>query len=78
MEGAVTTRAPGALYEGLPVVIVQDWGDVTLRNLARWRDEHGSAFGSPGVEERLTNGYWVERMRRLTAEALGDASRGEK
>lgn len=58
------------LYEGLPVVIVQDWGDVTPANLARWRDQHAASFASPGVEERLTNRFWVDRMRQLTASAL--------
>jgi hypothetical protein len=71
----VRTSSLDPLYEGLPVVIVQHWGEVTLPNLERWRDEHAPAFGSPGVEERLTNRYWVERIRRPTARRLnGDAA----
>jgi len=62
------------LYEGLPVVIVRDWREVTLANLARWRDQHAGATTSPEVEERLTSRFWMERMRRMTAAALAASS----
>lgn len=58
------------LYEGLPVVIVGDWHEITRSNLERWHAEHRSAFGTPEVEERLTNRYWVQRMRQIVAERL--------
>jgi hypothetical protein len=58
------------LYEGLPVVIVQDWSEITRENLGRWHVQHRAAFGTPGVEERLTNRYWITRMRKITAERL--------
>ncbi len=58
------------LYEGLPVVIVEDWREITAANLQRWHAEHSGAFGAPGVEERLTNRYWIARMRQITAERL--------
>ena len=58
------------LYEGLPVVILDDWREISADNLRRWHAEHGAAFADPKVEERLTNGYWVARMRRILAERI--------
>jgi hypothetical protein len=59
------------LYEGLPVVIVDDWREITLPNLQGWMDEHAAAFGKPEVIERLTNRYWIDRARALLAAELG-------
>jgi hypothetical protein len=61
------------LYEGLPVVIVGDWREITTANLRRWHAEHSAAFGKPEVEERLTNQYWVAHMRRIVAERLAES-----
>jgi len=58
------------LYEGLPVVIVNDWHEITTDNLRRWHAQHRGAFGTPSVEERLTNRYWIERVRKIVAERL--------
>ncbi len=59
------------LYEGLPVVIVDDWLEITEDNLRRWHAEHGAAFEAADVQERLTNRYWIERMRRIVQSRLG-------
>jgi hypothetical protein len=58
------------LYEGLPVVIVDDWQQITHENLKLWHAAHSSAFDQPEVQEKLTNAYWIARMRRLLAERL--------
>jgi hypothetical protein len=55
------------LYDGLPVVIVDDWREITAENLTRWHTQHQAAFARPEVLERLTNRYWIERARRLSA-----------
>ncbi|HYP74754.1 MAG TPA: hypothetical protein VER12_02290 [Polyangiaceae bacterium] len=60
------------LYEGLPVVIVDDWQEIASDNLRRWHARHSGAFADPQVQARLTNRYWVERMRRIVAERLTD------
>ena len=65
------------LYEGLPVVIVDDWREITPPNLWRWKDEHAAAFSRPEVTERLTNRYWIDRARALLAAELG-VSRSHK
>ncbi|MEI9935669.1 MAG: hypothetical protein WDO69_00460 [Pseudomonadota bacterium] len=58
------------LYEGLPVVIVDDWREIRHDNLRLWHAQHQRAFQDPGVQERLTNHYWIARMRRIVAERL--------
>ena len=58
------------LYAGLPVVIVDDWREIDAQNLQRWHTQHASAFQRPEVTERLTNGYWIERARRMTGAKL--------
>ena len=58
------------LYEGLPVVIVDDWREISPDNLLRWHAQHQGAFQDPAVQERLTNQYWIAHMRRIVAERL--------
>lgn len=58
------------LYEGLPVVIVDDWREISADNLKRWHAEHAPAFRRPEVTERLTNRYWIERARRMVTAQL--------
>ena len=59
------------LYEGLPVVIVEDWREINADSLKRWHGQHAESFHRPEVTERLTNAYWVTRMRRMLAQASG-------
>jgi hypothetical protein len=58
------------LYAGLPVVILDDWREITPQNLERWHAEHAPAFERPEVTERLTNRYWLDRARALLREKL--------
>ncbi len=58
------------LYEGLPAVIVDDWREITADALLRWHAELGATCLEPGVQERLSNGYWIARMRRILGERL--------
>ena len=62
-----------ALYDGLPVVIVDDWRDISPAKLRRWHGEYSDAFASDAVLERLTNQYWLARMRREVSERTRDA-----
>jgi hypothetical protein len=61
------------LYEGLPVVIVDDWREISTENLRRWHAQYRAAFHDPQVQERLTNRYWIASMRRTVAERLSEA-----
>ena len=59
-----------ALCDGLPVVIVNDWHDITTENLRRWHASYRDAFADPTVQERLTNRYWIARMRAIVRRRL--------
>ena len=58
------------LYQGLPVVIVDDWREVTTKNLQNWHAQHAASFHRPEVLERLTNAYWINRAKSLLAAQL--------
>lgn len=55
------------LYEGLPVVPVKDWQDVTPKNLDKWLDRYA---GCESSEERLRSKYWVDKMGASAKEKL--------
>jgi hypothetical protein len=58
------------LYEGLPVIPITDWNEVTHQSLAAWAERYA---GCRFDEQRLTSDYWVNRMRATAAEKLGSA-----
>lgn len=58
----VPTSPLDPLFDGLPVVPVSSWGEITAPNLARWLLE---AADHTYASERLTSRYWVERMRAV-------------
>ena len=49
-----------SLYEGLPVISIKDWKEITSENLDAWL---GRYSGCEIGEERLTSRYWVAKMR---------------
>lgn len=60
-----------SLYEGLPVVPVKDWNEVTPQKLDAWLSRYsGCEIG----EERLKSKYWVDKMKATAREKL-NASR---
>ncbi len=61
----VKTSPLDPLYEGLPVVIVQDWSEVTEENLNRWLLQYSDAFTNPFYREKLTNRYWINKIQEL-------------
>jgi hypothetical protein len=54
------------LLEGLRIVAVSDWDQVSVANLARWLSAPGASVAS-GYP--LTSRYWVHRMRAVAAGA---------
>jgi len=62
-----------ALYEGLPVVMVDRWEDITEANLRRWHAQHAGSFAARETQRRLTNPYWIGWARAVVAERLGHA-----
>ena len=61
------------LYSGLPVVVVQDWSEVTSENLQRWLSMYGDPQAS--MSPQLTNQYWAEQMRSLIRVRLNSDAR---
>jgi hypothetical protein len=61
----VKTSPLDPIYDGLPVVIVQDWSEVTEENLEKWLLQHGDALSNPSYRERLTNRYWLNKMQAV-------------
>ncbi len=53
------------LYEGLPVVIVNDWSEVTSENMDKWLLKYGDAFTNPLYREKLTTQYWFSKIQAV-------------
>lgn len=51
------------LFEGLPVVIVKDWSEITEENLLKWREKYKDAFTNPEYRKKLTCDYWLNVIR---------------
>lgn len=50
------------LYDGLPVVIVNNWSEITKQNLEIWLEKYQDAFSNPSYRERLTTQYWLNKI----------------
>lgn len=66
----VKTSPLDPLYEGLPVVIVKDWNEVTEANMLLWLDQYGNAFENPSYRQKLTLAYWVQKIRERAQKGL--------
>jgi hypothetical protein len=62
----VKTSTLDPLYEGLPVVIIRDWSEITKENLDRWLAQYHDAFENPTYREKLTNAYWLSKIQEKT------------
>ncbi len=51
------------LFEGLPVVIVKSWNEITEENLRQWRDQYHDALTNPAYREKLLLSYWMNKIR---------------
>jgi hypothetical protein len=65
-----STLDPLYLDENLPVVIVESYREVEPGNLARWKAQYEDRF-TPELRTRLTNGYWLDRIRAAAAPGQG-------
>jgi hypothetical protein len=65
----VRTSSLDPVYEGLPVAIVSDWDEVTPDAMREWRNRFADGF-TAGTFQRLTMGYWLNRIRNAAAEAV--------
>ncbi len=60
----VKRSALDPLYEGLPVVIVDDWREVTRENMQRWLDQFGDVKGNDEYRRRISHNYWMNKILR--------------
>ncbi len=61
-----------SLYEGLPVIPIKDWNEITPQNMNVWLDRYsGCEIG----EEKLMSRYWVSKMRAMAKEKLNSIGR---
>ncbi len=52
-----------AAFTGLPVVVVDEWSDITAAALSDWSEEHRSAIEPPDLEHLLSNQALLDRVR---------------
>jgi len=55
------------LYKELPVVIVNDWNDITRKNLDRWAKQYGDALTNSNYRKKLTTRYWIQKIKKECA-----------
>jgi hypothetical protein len=58
----VPTSSLDSLYTGLPVVMLNDWKEITSSNLERWLLRFQ---GNCGTDEKLKSSYWIAKMKEL-------------
>src|SRR5438046_10522972 len=60
----VPSSSLDSLFDGLPVIPLKNWSDITPESLDKWLSlyPHGASDA-----ERLTSRYWINRMRSLLA-----------
>jgi hypothetical protein len=61
------TSSLDPLYEGLPVIIIQDWAEITEENLTKWLEQYKDAFTNPIYRARLTHEYWMNKIKTATS-----------
>ena len=54
-------------FDGLPLLMVNDWPEVCYKRLVSEYDRLAVRFSDPAVMERLAFGYWAERIRTACA-----------
>jgi len=59
----VKTSPLDPLYEGLPVVIVNDWLEVNEENMKLWLDKYGDAFTNSEYRQKLKTKYWLNKIK---------------
>jgi hypothetical protein len=64
----VLTSSLDPVYAGFPVVIIEDWREITPHAMARWREQHQEGF-TRAMFERLTIAWWHDRIRDAGAAA---------
>ena len=61
----VKTSPLDPLYEGLPVVIIKEWSEITKENMDKWLELYGNALHNPSYREKLTHNYWYNKLLQM-------------
>lgn len=61
----VKTSPLDCLYEGLPVVIVKDWHEVSEEMLKTWGDVYKDLIEAGSYKNQLTHSYWIAKIKTL-------------
>ena len=56
------------------MVIVDRWEEITESNLRRWHKQHAGSFAGRETQARLSNQYWIDRVRAVFAERLAQTA----
>ncbi len=56
------------LYEGLPVVIVDDWSEVCESNLQEWSELYHDTLTNSEYRQRLTHRFWMDKIAQKSNE----------
>ena len=62
----VPSSALDPLFQGLPVVALQSWNDITPEHLSKWLSQYSFAEAN---DKRLTAGYWIQKIRSVARTA---------
>ncbi len=60
----VKTSSLDPIFEGLPVVIVKNWSEITEDNFKKWLNLYGDCFNNSKYREKLTNQYWINIIQQ--------------
>jgi hypothetical protein len=52
------------LYDGLPVVPLKSWSDITSESLSEW----SNTYSEKHADEKLRSEYWIDRMRSVASD----------
>ena len=58
----VPTGPLNELYQDLPVVMIEDWEDVSAANLSKWFDEHQEKTRDENSRKILSFPYWYNQL----------------
>jgi hypothetical protein len=50
------------VFEGFPVVIVEDWSEIQAQNMSRWMDQFAGDWQHATIDMRLSHAYWVSKI----------------
>lgn len=67
----VKTSFLDPLFAGLPVKIVQDWREVTPKNMKKWHQEFQPMLKEGSYVEKLKHEYWMSKINAIRDEYLG-------